>query len=162
MPPARLITRTDSRTESCEIGKMSVPATIGANSQGFREVLGVTKDKIGRGAFLKISRATAGARPIISGACPGPVRYSPGCFPEAAKRMCVVPLPRVLDHGPDGHCDAWQHAPAEIPRRPRDADVADILPSRSAARPYLIPNASRSPAPKRGKVAPPRYLSSVH
>ena len=36
------------------------------------------------------------------------------------------------------------------PRRPRDADVAGILPSLSLTL-FLIPNASGSPAPKRGE-----------
>jgi transposase-like protein len=84
------------RSWAGEVRNVSLLVSIGVNSDGYREILGICEgakeDKAGWSAFLKHlkERGLRGVQLIISDACLGLSESAAEFFPEAAWQRCVV------------------------------------------------------------------------
>jgi putative transposase len=95
------------RSWAGEVRNVSLLVSIGVNSDGYREILGICEgakeDKAGWSAFLKHlkERGLRGVQLIISDACLGLSESAAEFFPEAAWQRCVVHWYRnIFSHVP--------------------------------------------------------------
>ena len=96
------------RTWGGEVKNVSVLVAVGVNSEGFREVLGVTEgpkeDKSGWDKFLRHlkDRGLKGVRLIVSDKCMGLVDAAADHYPDADWQWCTVHFYR----------DTWNEVPS--------------------------------------------------
>ena len=95
------------RTWAGEVRNVSLLVAIGANGEGFREILGICEgakeDKSGWSAFLRqlVDRGLKGVELIVSDACRGLVESISEYLPDARWQRCVAHFYRnIFSHVP--------------------------------------------------------------
>src|SRR3954452_7380452 len=95
------------RTWAGEVRNVSLLVAIGANAEGYREILGICEgakeDKSGWSAFLRhlVDRGLRGVELIISDACRGLMESAADYLPDARWQRCMVHFYRnIFSHVP--------------------------------------------------------------